>query len=336
MKVIDDNDSSLLEVSMTTWMIPTHNDPLGEVRRMLQTLWITAKLESILLPLNGNADSTGPFIIETPDQIRLFNPFTPLMPISAVQLIPDLLRKGEHVAAVLRPCEMRTLTGLVKLRQLDTSNLLTICVDCLGTLPADEYEWRAQRKGSTKGLAQEALQFARQGGILPYRYRAACQICESPEAKQADINIGVLGLPVRQFLFVKIDNKDLAQPLHQEDVLPVDSLLLKQHQRVVARLAERGQDTRQRIFKGLEGVLPADIDSLVEPLQGCDDCRSCLDSCPICTSVFPGRDAFGEYIHEDVMDWLVSCSECGICEQSCPKHLHLTIIFSHIRNQLQS
>ena len=57
---------------MTTWMIPTQNNPLGAVKGVLQTLWITANLESILLPLNGNADSTGPFIIETPDQIRLF------------------------------------------------------------------------------------------------------------------------------------------------------------------------------------------------------------------------------------------------------------------------
>jgi len=85
-----------------------------------QTLWITAKLESILLPLNGNTDSTGPFIFETPDQIRLFNPFTPLMQFKPVQLVSDLLGEGEHVAAVLCPCVMRTLAGLVKLGRLDT------------------------------------------------------------------------------------------------------------------------------------------------------------------------------------------------------------------------
>ena len=60
------------------------------------------------------------------------------------------------------------------------------------------------------------------------------------------------------------------------------------------------------------------------------------DSNGIMTSNYPGQDASGEYIHGDVIDWLISCSECGICEQSCPKHLPLTIIFSHIRNQLQS
>ena len=197
----------------TSWMIPTKNDPLGTVRGVIQTLWEAANLERILLPLNGNADITGPGIITGPEQIQYFNPFTPLMPFNAAQLIPDLVDGGERVAAVLRPCEMRTLVGMVKLDRLNIDNLLTISVDCLGTLPADEFEWRAQRKGSSKGLAQEALQFARQGGIIPYRYRAACQICKSPEATEADVNISVLGLPVRTYLFISIKDEILAQSI---------------------------------------------------------------------------------------------------------------------------
>jgi len=319
---------------MKEWMIPTHNDPLGAVRGVLQTLWQVANLERILLPLNGNADDTGPSIIEAIDQIQMFNPFTPLMPINAAQLVPELVKGHEHTAAVLRPCELRTLEAMIKHGQLEIDNLLTVCVDCLGTLPADEFEWRAQRKGSSKGLAQEALQFARQGGIVPYRYRAACQICASPEATEADINIGVLGLPVRQYLLLRITHEQIGESFQRAESLPVDAALLSQHQRVVARLAERGNETRERIFNGLRGVLPPDIDSLVEPLQGCDDCHACLDACPICTTDFPHRDATGNYAREDVVEWLVSCSGCGMCEQACPKHLPLTIIFGHIQQQL--
>jgi Fe-S oxidoreductase len=264
----------------------------------------------------------------------MFNPFTPLMPINAAQLIPDLVSCGDQVAAVLRPCEMRTLKAMVELDQLKIENLITISVDCLGTLPADEFKWRAQRKGSPKDLAQEALQFARQGGIIPYRYRTACQICESPEATEADINIGVLGLPVRQYLIINIRDEKIALSFTQGDTLPFDAELMAQHQKVVARLVARGQESRQRIFTELDEMLPEDIDSLVEPLHGCDDCRACLDVCPICTSDIPRQDAAGEYILEDVKKWLVSCSGCGICEQTCPKHLPLTIIFEHIRDQL--
>jgi len=315
-------------------MIPTQNDPLGAVREVLHTLWMTANLECILAPQNGTGQTTGPVIFSDPEQIAHINPFTPLMPINAAQLVPVLLNQGSRVAAVLRPCELRTLISMVNLNRLDTENLITICVDCLGTLPADEFEWRAQRKGSRNGLAQEALHFARQGGIVPYRYRAACQICESPEATQADVNIRVLGLPVRQYLIVNVLNQQIASSLSNEDPILVDTKLLSQHQKVVARLAERGRETRERIFTGLVDMLPTDIDSLVEPLHGCDDCRSCLDVCPITTSDFPRRDGNGEYLREEVMKWLVSCSGCGMCEQACPKHLPLTIIFGHIREQL--
>jgi formate dehydrogenase subunit beta len=316
-------------------MIPTHNDPLGTVRKILTTLWEKNNLERVLLPLNGNAEEPGPKIVKDKEQINRFNPFTPLMPINSAQLIPELIHNEGPVAAVLRPCELRTLDGMIRLNQLNTENLITICVDCLGTLPSDEFEWRAQRKGSPKGLTQEALQFARQGGIVPYRYRAACQICESPQASQANLNIAVLGLPVRQNIIIKTQSNDSTQQLLQDVTIPLDKDLLTQHHRVIARLSERGQNTRQRIFAGLVGVLPNNIDSLMEPLRGCADCRICFDNCPMCTSEYPRKDPSGEFNRRDVINWLVSCSECGICEQSCPKHLPLTIIFGYIRDQLQ-
>ena len=81
---------------------------------------------------------------------------------------------------LLRPCEMRALIEMVKHKPLEVDRLVTVCVDCLGTLPVDEYQWRAERKGTGDSLTHEALQFAKQGGIVPYRYRAACQICFSP------------------------------------------------------------------------------------------------------------------------------------------------------------
>ena len=318
----------------TSWMIPTYNDPLGVVRQVIRTLWDGANLDCMLLPLNGKSETPGPEIIADPELIQAFNPFTPLMPFNGAQMIPELINQGEHTAAVLRPCELRTLRAMEAHGRLKTEKLITVCVDCLGTLPADEFTWRAQRKGSPKGLAQEALQFAPQGGIIPYRYRAACQICESAQALEADINLGVIGMPVRQYLLLKIKNTVLAQYFQGSEQIPLDEILVAQHQRVTARLAERGQSTRSRLFRGLEGSLPADIDHLVEPLQNCDDCRSCLEVCPICTSDYPQRDSEGNYVREDVMSWLVSCSGCGMCEQACPKHLPLTIIFGHIQAQL--
>ncbi len=40
---------------------------------------------------------------------------------------------------------MRALTEMTKHASFNLDNLLTISVDCLGTLPADEYQWRLER-----------------------------------------------------------------------------------------------------------------------------------------------------------------------------------------------
>lgn len=323
---------------MTQWMIDTRGDPLGTLRDLVQSLWVHADIKVMLAPVNGNMERTGPGLIRERTEIEQINPFTPLMPVNAAIQVRELINQAEagQAAAILRPCELRTLQAMQKNGELDTRNLLTVCVDCLGTLPADEFEWRANRKGSPKGLAQEALQFARQGGIVPYRYRAACQVCLSPQAQQADVNIGVIGLPVRQHLLVNTSDQISTEQLDTERLLPADPELVDQHTKVVNRLVERSAQTRSRIAKGLASVLPANIDELIEQLSGCGDCTVCLDECPLCQSSWPRRDAKGYFEQDKVIDWLVSCSGCGMCEQACPQHLPLTIIFGHIRDQLNT
>jgi predicted aldo/keto reductase-like oxidoreductase len=47
------------------------------------------------------------------------------------------------------------------------------------------------------------------------------------------------------------------------------------------------------------------------------------------------RQVKGRYCREDVINWLASCAGCGMCEQSCPQHLPLSAIFTHVKQQLQ-
>ncbi len=322
----------------TQWMLNTHGDPLGALRQFIGTVWQTLALEQLLAPVNGRVDHTGPRILEHSDELEHLNPFAPLMPLNAAKLVPGMLDEASpgSAAAMLRPCEMRTLVEMTKQENFKVDGLLTIGVDCLGTLPADEYRWRAERKGSGSGLTQEALQFSRQGGIVRYRYRAACQVCISPEATLADINIGILGLPVRQYLLITVKDNALAKQLRLTKLAETefDPELLQMHQRVAARLVQRSENTRERITNGLGSLLPEDIGALVEQLNSCGDCDTCMHVCPLCDIHYPQRDAEGHIIEREAMRWLISCAGCGMCEQACPQHLPLSILFNHIQAQL--
>jgi formate dehydrogenase subunit beta len=314
-------------------------------------IWFEFGLDAMLVTLDGGIEPrVMPRFITDPAYIDSINPFKPLMEINAATLIPEFImtHPGEKLAALLRPCEIRALIEMTRHASLKIDDLLTISVDCLGTLPADEYQWRLERMGknepangstienSNDQLTNEALKFAHQGGIVPYRYRSACQVCPSPVADAAKINIQILGLPVRQKMMVVINDPELERSLHPEILFNGEAagVLVLQHERVVSKLRERHQRTMERINEGLGEMLPADVDAFINQLESCGNCQSCMQVCPICSLDRPGRSSDGHYNRLDVIRWLVSCAGCGMCEQACPTHLPLYAIFARIRHQL--
>ncbi len=335
------------------WFLQTHGDPLGTVRDFITKIWQASNLDGMLVTMNGgNEPKAIPRYIKDISDITQINPFKPLMEINAARLIPDLLTShpNSRVGALLRPCELRALIEISKHASVKFENLLTICVDCLGTLPADEYQWRLERAsisiprqnsipaGAGDDLAHEALKFARQGGIIPYRYRPACQVCAPPAADAADINILVLGLPIRQQIMVSIPDRRIAEEIRLDDLVTgrPDAALSLQHERVLSRMAERHLHTMERLNAGLGALLPSNVDELIQQLEKCGECQNCLDACPICSIIRPRRSADGHYDRLGVMRWLVSCAGCGMCEASCPDHLPTSAIFGHIRQQLDT
>lgn len=323
----------------THWLIDTHGDPLGTVRRFVGTIWKQKDLNGMLVPLNGSLETSPmPQLIDDPELLNQVNPFKPLMTVNAARLVPEHLNKhpNEHLGALMRPCEMRALVEMAKHDSFTIQQLTTICVDCLGTLSVEDYRWRAERKSPPDKLTSEALQFARQGGILAYRFRSACQMCKSPEARGADININVLGLPVRQQIMVQARDQATAESYRMDAITDrqAERSLVEQHERVLFKLTERHRHTMERLFETLADYLPQDVGALIKQLDNCGECQTCMDICPICSIKHPQRGADGHYSRPDVMRWLVSCAGCGMCEQACPNHLPLSSIFGYIREQL--
>jgi formate dehydrogenase (coenzyme F420) beta subunit len=321
------------------WILETHGDPLGTVNKFVNTLWSNSELDGMLVSHNAlDHDDAGMRLLGHPKQFEQVNPFRPLMTFNAARYVPQSLDEhpNARLGALLRPCEMRALTEMSKRATINLDRLLTICIDCLGTYPADDVHWRSERKGSMEGLGYEALQFARQGGIVAYRYRSACQMCSSPDAKGGDINIFVIGLPVRQYIFVQPRTEEAAEKYMFQKITAgkADAELLGQRQKVIWKLAERHNRTRERVTHGLADLIPADVDALIAQLHKCGDCQECLNACPICAIDYPRREPDGALKREDVLRWLVSCAGCGMCEQACMNHLPLSAIFGSIQQQI--
>lgn len=321
------------------WKVNTFGDPLCSVQTILEHIWRQAGLQGMLIPSsNGGLGMTKPRLIQDPAELAHLNPFRPVMTLNAARLIPALLDEhpGEKLGILLRPCELRALIEMVKHRPLALDRLLTISVDCLGTFPPDDYLWRVERKGSADLLTDESLRFARQGGILAYRYRAACQFCASPFTAGAQVNIGVLGLPVRQYLVITTRDDHIAEQIRVQAIpaTRAEQKVVDQRERLLARLDEQHSRTRERVLVGLADYLPVDVDSLIQQFNQCGSCNACMLVCPICAVDFPRAGEDQKYLRQDVMRWLVSCAGCGMCELACPEHRPLTVIFTHLREQL--
>ena len=313
----------------TNWMLHTHGDPLGALQKFMKTLWEQTDLD-IMIVAPGN----GKFVLESPDELEHINPFQPLMKLNTARLVVDTARKhfGKRLGAILRPCEMRALNEMAARGAVKRADVLAVCTDCLGTFPAEEYEWRTER--SAKGLTKEMLQFAPQGGISAYRFRPACQMCAEPGATDGDVNIGVFGLPVRQSMLVNAHDSSVALKLIT-DGLATDDLASKREQ-TLAKISERHVRTRERVLKSLDENLPADLQHLLAQFESCGDCQACMNVCPICSVDEPRRTKDGKLVREDLVNWLLSCAGCGMCEQSCPQHQPLSAVFSHIREQIEA
>jgi formate dehydrogenase subunit beta len=330
----------------TTWAINTFGDPLGSVVRLVDGVWRETGLEGMLVSTDmldkhvGDIPVAEDCVLDQPAQLQKINPFRPAMHVNAAAYVPGILREKPtgRYGVVLRPCEMRALDQLEKLDPFPREHLVTICVDCLGTFPAGDLEWRTERRGSADGLASDTLKFARQGGISIDRYRPACQICRSSGAEDADINIWVIGLPARQVIMVNVPQRELAGQFHfaNSALVEADNELIKMRQRVLDRVTTRNQHSRDRFIQELIDSLPATIEAIAEQLENCGECRECLEACPICSARRLDRGPDGRYNRREIAQWLAACAGCGMCEQACMKNIPLSAVFGVIHERMHA
>jgi formate dehydrogenase subunit beta len=319
----------------TSWILETDGNPLAAVRQFFLELWPYAGLTGMLVPVyQTDGTSIVPSLVNDPAQLARADPFAPIISINAAKLAPagaDAHPK-EHLAAVLRSCEARAFNWMAKQKKIAPDRWLVIGVDCLASFPTAEFEWRVRKAGSVERLTREALRFARLGGIAPYRYRQACQMCASPDVPEADLRIELLGLPVKQMLLITTRNREIAKKLRLSELTDrlAPATLVARREATLAVLAGRRRRVLDRMVQALAADAPAEVDTFIKYIAGCAPCRECLQVCPVYTGDLSLGEDGGAESTQAARRWLEACVACGLCEDACPRHLPLTAIIYRI------
>ena len=320
---------------MTTLALKTNNDPLLSVRRFLQKIWATVGLESMIIPVYQRERMTvQSALIDNPDYLLDADPFAPLMQTNAGRMVAQLakIHTHPHKAAVLRACEIRALDEYVRREGLNLENWLIIAVDCVACFPAQDFDWRVEKAGNVEMLTRQVLRNARQGGIAPYRFRSACQMCSGPEPSHVDMCIQLLGLPVKETLLVAVKNQVIADELDLRNATdgPAPAALINQRERMLEKIETRRRKVREWKIAQLPPDMPANIEQLTHFLMNCQPCTACMAACPVHADELVPAAKNGTLTHKMVTRWLQSCAECGMCEQACPKGIPLAAIMDRI------
>jgi formate dehydrogenase subunit beta len=213
-----------------------------------------------------------PTIVSRPEQIQMANPLAPVMPVNAARLVSRITMitsSPERLGVVLRPCELRALVELVKLKQASLENLLLIGVDCFGTYSVNEYAKLAEENASPAGNFLDGVREGKEDPLL----RQACQICEC-----ADLTIGLVGADLDSGILLVAGTPEGEKVIQG---LGLEEVKAEAREPAIAKLVAERAKKREERFKQTQGEVRG-LDKLMAALATCINCHNCKTACPLC------------------------------------------------------
>jgi len=314
------------------------------------------KLTGLLVPAFSDKGSATMALVSDPNKLGDVMPLQPAMAVNAASIVHDIAGSSapdEKVGLLLRPCELRALVELVKLRQVLLDNLVLIGIDCPGTYRAAGF--RDVRKGDAEFDNKHVRDQKDYTAMVDFR--TACQLCEYPKPLAYDLAIGWLGIdPDKELFFEAATDKGNALLEHLELTEGPEPEARKKY---LAALAEKRRNkTGERIAELDKAMMGAD--NLVRYFADCLNCHNCMRVCPVCYchECFFDSDTFTRDLSEHVRvskrkgltrmpsetllfhitrmnHMMTSCVACGICEDSCPVTIGLTTLFKKVSQNAQ-
>ncbi len=334
----------------------------GQIRKtvntFLQDLLSKKAVEAILVPMVHPAgNNIVQSLVTDLEHLEQADVFAPVLPVISARIISSLTRLtqvGKKTAVVMRPCELRALIELVKLKQAQLDNLVLIGVDCPGAYSIDDYA-EFSGKNTSDDFVKAAPQREEDSKL-----RAGCQICAYPVPLTADLFIGITGVDLKKGLLLQVGTEK-GEGILQELGLSAetDSETDKQREAAVTQLLTEMKEKREKFFVQTKEEVGG-VENLSAIFASCIKCHNCKTVCPVCYcrecffdsptfdleadkylglaektgAVRMPTDTF--LFHLTRMNHMgASCVGCGACEEACPSSIPLLKIFQLIGDNVQ-
>jgi formate dehydrogenase subunit beta len=324
------------------------NDVVGSINDFLKHLLSSGKIQALLVPQSTPSKKVAyPVLIADARKLHA-DVIAPILPVATATMVSKMTKvqpPSKPIGVVMRPCQIRALVELVKLNQASLTNIVIIGVDCPGTFPMNTYAEFPEKTTPTKYLLDS---FTKKSDEAEKYLRSACRICKDPIPIHADIVLGLFGADIEKELIVEA-HSDVGKDL-LKDVLLEDETEGKAREKAVKEVREEKDKKRAAFLKEKEGI--KGIEKVAEFFDKCVNCHNCRQACPICyckeclfdSAVFDAeaykfiRRAENKGLFKMPSDALLfqlgrmnhmilSCVECGLCEQACPNNIPLMEVF---------
>jgi len=301
---------------------------LETVQDFLVAFLTGENVDVLFAPIVAADGTINATLVSNPMVLKNANPFVPVMVANAAKSVADATMQSDsrHIGAVLRPCEIRALIELSKRGRARLERVTVIGIDCLGTFDPPDFRQHLSRVGGVEGMLAQCMQVT-ETGEFACQTRLACQICERPAPRGADVTLGFIGVDATQEMLVIAADESTDRRLGLPEVTDreaTESEVAKREAVLTnviyrhAQIADREVARLGDQFGGLGGILAM--------LASCTECRECLSACPLYDGEIDdtSQPLLGQL--GSVARWLVSCAGCGMCEEACPNDVPLAVV----------
>ena len=353
---------------VTGWLATAEGDLSGTLVRALRALLTSGLVDALLVPQATPAgDNVVPTLVAHPDRLERAAPLAPAFSVNGATVAARLtktLPEG-RLGVFLRPCEMRGLVELAKLKQVQMERLFVIGTDCLGAYPVAAYAALASQGDPTLPLLRAAAE-ARMAPTEGAAFREACQICEQPipgqytaegegAPYQPDLAFGLFGAPLPDRVLVTAREESILEVLEAEPGEPPP-----EREAVITRLVAERIAARDAAFAAMWARLDG-LEGLLGVFSTCIRCHNCMVNCPICycpECIF--RTPTFDHLSTQYLDWArrkgalrmptdtvlfhltrlnhmaTSCVGCGMCTEACPSGISVGTVFRAVGQRVQA